>query len=188
MALFLESLTTFPPSCRANKILNFYTVFCCLITFIFVMLLLSDIFSLFCSLNWSWDLWPDDWPLDWLVWMLFWLGIFLAVGALYRKRRISDKVVVPCSFLRFWYESCSLRNFWQPPPFSLKLLSLNHILLFNVQFLGRDKDDGVRRSVVSGKKVGENWSGVKKGIICLVYYIAFSVLVDTNEAWKVEGR
>lgn len=78
--------------------------------------------------------------------LCFWVGIVLAMGYLYRRSVMKD-VAALYSFQRLPLFPCL---------FCFSIFSFIGFLLTNfcfTQFLGRDKDDGVRRSAVSGKKV-----------------------------------
>lgn len=67
------------------------------------------------------------------------------------------------------------------------------MLFWFIQFLGRDKDDGVRRSAVSGKKVGFPclvlWAILKmeQSSYIFVYLRFFFFFVDSVETWQDKG-
>lgn len=44
-----------------------------------------------------------------------------------------------------------------------------------IQFLGRDKDDGGRRSAVSGKKVGHSICGSKYFLLIVIHEFQFDL-------------
>lgn len=99
--------------------------------------------------HWSWDSWTGDNMVDWLAgWLVGWLVGFVLfnAGALHR-RKIVNVLVALCSSPRY------IRYLALHFSFLFVLFNIWNILYSVNQFLGRDKDEGVQRSAISGKKV-----------------------------------
>ena len=139
--------------CRKQKIIIYFATNFEIFFFFFQMHIkflyipIWDAYDTFCLFyvlalwNWSWDLWH--------VWVLDCLGCCFLAGLSWQWELYIEAA---------WWEEQQSRAAFQGfcSKNSVLLLLLLFMLLtplYLIQFLGRDKDDGVRRSAVSGKKV-----------------------------------